>query len=489
MKRSIGFALLLLSIAEISTAQSLTERYKKFQKAATKRYETFRAQANARFAQALGEEWLPVTQDSIFEKPERKLTPPEEYKAPEEGEEVVQYMELSAPEVYTASYAEITEQPKPIEKIESNNLTSEKLYLSYFGTPLSFRIPTLPELSLQKFNEKEYVNAWKVLAGEDFDNLLYDCLDVRDKCQLCDYAYMLLLDKVSKELYGDTPSGELLKAFLYAQSGYAMRLFYCPISQKLHMGFRADYTIYGLQFLTALDGKNYYILEKDTMPMHVSKALFQYEQPMSLKITNNQLFGSGEMFTRITTSSMGVTAPVTINKQSIAFFQNYPMVLLNDIPGSQFLLYASVPMDKSIRKTLYPALKESIKGYSQRDGVNKLLNYVQTAFDYALDDTVWGGERIFFPMETLYYDYSDCEDRSILFARLVRDLFDLDVAFLLFEGHLATAVNFEDEVRGDYYMINGDKYVVCDPTYIGSSVGQIPERYRNAQVKFIKLQD
>ena len=53
MKRSIGFALLLLSIAEISTAQSLTERYKKFQKAATKRYETFRAQANARFAQAL----------------------------------------------------------------------------------------------------------------------------------------------------------------------------------------------------------------------------------------------------------------------------------------------------------------------------------------------------------------------------------------------------------------------------------------------------
>lgn len=91
-------------------------------------------------------------------------------------------------------------------------------------------------------------------------------------------------------------------------------------------------------------------------------------------------------------------------------------------------------------------------------------------------DVVWGQDRAFFAEETLYYPYCDCEDRSILFSRLVRDLVGLDVALVYYPGHLATAVRFNEAVEGEGLIINGDKFIVCDPTYIGAPVGvQMPD--------------
>lgn len=56
-----------------------------------------------------------------------------------------------------------------------------------------------------------------------------------------------------------------------------------------------------------------------------------------------------------------------------------------------------------------------------------ILNWVQTGSEYEYDDKVWRHDRAFFAEETLYYPYCDCEDRSILFSRFVRDLLGLDV--------------------------------------------------------------
>ena len=54
---------------------------------------------------------------------------------------------------------------------------------------------------------------------------------------------------------------------------------------------------------------------------------------------------------------------------------------------------------------LYPSLKKTITGMSERDAVGIILNWVQTAFEYEYDDKVWGGDRAFFAQETLYYPY------------------------------------------------------------------------------------
>ena len=137
---------------------------------------------------------------------------------------------------------------------------------------------------------------------------------------------------------------------------------------------------------------------------------------------------------------------------------------------------------------MYPQLRSFIDGYSELDAVERLLNWVQTAFVYEYDDKVWGGDRAFFPDETLYYPYCDCEDRSILFTRLVRDLLGLKCILIYYPGHLASAVCFNENVRGDYIQLNGTRYVVCDPTYIGASVGRTMPDMDNNTAKIIVLQ-
>lgn len=117
----------------------------------------------------------------------------------------------------------------------------------------------------------------------------------------------------------------------------------------------------------------------------------------------------------------------------------------------------------------------------------RLLNFVQTAFVYEYDDKVWGGDRAFFAEEMLYNPYCDCEDRSVLFSRLVRDLLGLDVILVYYPGHLATAVCFAEDVSGDYIMLSGRRFVVCDPTYIGAGVGRTMPDMNNRSANVILL--
>ena len=98
-----------------------------------------------------------------------------------------------------------------------------------------------------------------------------------------------------------------------------------------------------------------------------------------------------------------------------------------------------------------------------------------------------GHDRAFFAEETLYYPYCDCEDRAILFTRLVRDLLGLKCILVYYPGHLASAVCLKQQVNGDYILLDGDVYTICDPTYIGAPVGITMPEMDNRSAKVIKL--
>ena len=155
---------------------------------------------------------------------------------------------------------------------------------------------------------------------------------------------------------------------------------------------------------------------------------------------------------------------------------------------TRWAMYANTPLDKHVKEKLYPVLKEKINGLSQLEAANKLLNWVQTAFVYEYDDKVWGHDRAFFAEETLYYPYCDCEDRSILFSRLIRDLLGLKTILVFYPGHLASAVCFTDNVSGDYITLNDKRYVITDPTYIGAPVGMTMPDMDNSQASVILLE-
>ena len=167
---------------------------------------------------------------------------------------------------------------------------------------------------------------------------------------------------------------------------------------------------------------------------------------------------------------------------------------------TRWAMYANTPLEKGITAQLYPKMKEKLEGMTPLEKVQQLDWWVQGTVDikrenpnqgcflYAFDDDVWGGDRAFFGEETFFYPYCDCEDRSILLSHLVRDLVDLDVVLVYYPGHLAMAVNFPEDIPGDHIMLDGRKFTVCDPTYVGSEVGETMPTMKDKSTTVILLE-
>ena len=66
---------------------------------------------------------------------------------------------------------------------------------------------------------------------------------------------------------------------------------------------------------------------------------------------------------------------------------------------TRWAMYANTPMEQTVKDGLYPELRELLRGKSELSAVERLLNWVQTAFAYEYDDKVWGGDRAFFAEE------------------------------------------------------------------------------------------
>ena len=127
---------------------------------------------------------------------------------------------------------------------------------------------------------------------------------------------------------------------------------------------------------------------------------------------------------------------------------------------------------------------------SEVQAVNFLLHLTQSGFKYATDAEQFGRERSLFFEESLNYPYSDCEDRSIFFGKLVKELLGLKVIGLHYPGHLATAVEFKSNVKGESVTYENRRYIICDPTYIGADIGSAQPKFKGYRdIKFIPIKD
>lgn len=162
---------------------------------------------------------------------------------------------------------------------------------------------------------------------------------------------------------------------------------------------------------------------------------------------------------------------------------------LNDVPMTIFPIYFASPISIEAQQIFNAKLNEIKQQYSPVQFIDIMLNFVQTAFEYKTDEQQFGYEKYFYPEEVIAYPYSDCEDRSALFAWLVMSYTDAKVIGLQYEGHLATAVCFGDDtdVTGDMFSYRGKKYYVCDPTYINASIGMTMPQFKDKMPKIIKM--
>lgn len=382
-------------------------------------------------------------------------------------------------------------QPEPITPVEPTPTpTIDYISFSFFGTQSKVVKPTKDAgIVLNNADERSIAASWKNVSDGRFDAMLKSCLDIKRSNKLCDWSYLLMLQQVSETYLGKGNSANLLCAWLYCQSGYKMRL--ANDNGNLIMLYASRHAIYNKPFWN-IDGESYYPLsDKVSKSIHICEIGFPKEQQLSLQIGTEQSFTLNSTAERFFQSKRypDVTAKASTNRNLIDFYNTYPTSYINNDFGTRWAMYANTPLSKEARSRFYPSLQQAIKGKSQLESVNRILNLLQTALVYEYDNKVWGHDRAFFPDETLYYPYCDCEDRAILLSRIVRDILGLKVVLIYYPGHLASAVNFtEAGVTGDYVLVNGLRYVICDPTFIGAPVGATMDGMDNRQAKIILLE-
>ena len=458
-------------------------QYEKFSKHAKAEYEDYRAQCNAEYVKFLERAWKEYKVLPSIPRPKDEVVPPT--IMPRQDKNKKQAKEIPIENVVSPILS--LPQPKPISPIYENDKVEEKNFsFSYMGTTCEVRLPKDLNIRMSGCESCMIATIWKQLATNAMDNTIRDFLALRLKMQLCDWAYLNLIDTFAKAFCGHGNEAVIMAAFIYSQSGYKMRLG--RDCEKLYLLYGSKHGIYEKGYIV-IEGINYYPLDDKDERMEISDFTFPQEQSMSLYIENAQKFTIRPSAKRKLASEQyhDVTIDSQVNLNLIQFYNTYPSSEVNGNFMTRWKMYADTPMDESVSQMLYPDIKNKIEGLSDVQAVNQILNWVQTAFQYEYDDKVWGHDRAFFAEETLYYPYCDCEDRAILFTRLVRDLLGLKCILVYYPGHLASAVCLKQQVNGDYISLDGDVYTICDPTYIGAPVGITMPEMDNRSAKVIKL--
>lgn len=454
-------------------------------------YQAFRKKVNEEYAAFVERAWKeyrsmagkPVPEDNVRPVPP-VVCPKEDEGKPQPKPEPLPYDEVVTP-------PQPKPQPQPVAPVEPVRPVVRTLDFTFFGTRETVRFDKQRRVTLGGADERSIAAAWREMAAsDDYAMLVNECLRIRDERGLCDWAYLKMLQTLGLAVYGtECNDARLLTAFVYCQSGYKMRLARTR-GNELHMLIASEHEIYDVMYFN-LDGCRFYALDCNAEELSVCAVEFPNETAMSLYLPTPNKFAVDVdgTCTRQSKRYPEVKTTLAVNVNLMKFYDTYPTSTINDNVMTRWAMYANTPMATDVSRQLYPPLREAIKGCSQLTAVNKLLNYVQTGFEYEYDDKVWGHDRAFFAEESLYYPYCDCEDRSILFTRLVRDLLGLRCILIYYPGHLAAAVEFtESGVSGDWIKTGGHTFTVTDPTFIGAPVGRTMTGMSNQTAKVIILE-
>lgn len=455
--------------------QRLLQEYQNNRQNILDNYEQAREKINKRFSDVLGEEWKPSGGMTISHNPLRDVptVPPEQAPKKEtvpvlkKNDEVIR-MKMDSKE------------PKLLTKIVENAQgTQNCLQSTFYGSQISVRFDLKDRIYQQSKNPSDIKNLWEKFSGIGYSNLLYDFNEIRVRLELCDWATLKLAQEVSEMVYGNNDSNEsvVLQSYLLSQCGL-MTSFLSDYYDKLHLLIAADkqlddYPEYNI------DGCGMYQIDRKEIEANLTpRNPFEGLVPFRMAISRPGLLNNEPRKT---------DKGANVNFNDICFYSDYPVFYDEKDQLSMYCYIASVSLSAEVQNTLYPYLKSKMAGYNEVDAVQLLLIYFYKIFDYKIDEEYWGTDRRFFPEETLYYEFSDCEDNAILFSRLVRDLLGLKTVLVYMPGHVCAAVRFSEYVTGDAEMVNGERYVICDPTCQDPEVGQAMSCWKENKTTVIEL--
>ena len=415
---------------------------------------------------------VPVADQPYVREPDatrNQVDSPAESEIPADEDEFIheefEPLSLSIPEV-----------PSGAQLSSINFFDSDVEY--YYFPAQSIRLSGLP-------NQDNLRQFWQDMSASDYDIYLNRLSFAIDQMNLNDWGALKLINQLGEAKYGGPGNhANLFIWFMMTKLGFDLRVGYN--NSNVYVLFASDYRITGTRFFI-IDGKRYYYLSVNSQKSKPGRlTTYQGSYPNAERFFDLDITLLPELterleFRELTFFWQGEEFNVSIpfNTNIIQFYRHFP--------NTEFQVYTMASISEATLQSFQSELGSIIEGKSQAEAAEILLRFVQTAFDYKTDTEQFGRQKFMLPEEILYYPYSDCDDRTILYAFLAHNLLDLEVVALRYPGHLATAILLDEEISGDSVQFQGEQYIVADPTYINASVGMTMPKFRGVSPNIIAL--
>lgn len=486
-------------IGTTATAQDTFEEWKKKQ---MQEFQDFKDKRDKEFMKYLEDAWKAIeSQDPVnqYEEPKPDKLPSAESEPDNEIKQGPKVKSRAIPEPEREEEPDLTdlEVPEPKQEKEDQQYEPEpqkeepaptfnKKNFSFYEVPIGFKYDPAFDTTLSGKIEKKSISAyWRHMSGTNYEVPVEQTKAFRKELSLNDWGYARLVHQLGEQIYGANSNESVLYTwFIMTKSNFSVKVGYNDDGVYLLLPTKNQ--VFNTPYFT-IDDKKFYVIaleEGDRQPTNLytydgSYPGAQADLDLSIQSVPKIKHDMKNKKLSFTYEGEEYTVPVKYNMNIVEFYKNFPQTDLEIF----FDASVSPEAETSMLKGLQPIIEDK----SEVEAVNIILRFVQTAFDYKVDDAQFGREKYLLPEETIYYPYSDCEDRCILFAYLVRNLTDLKVVGLRYPGHLATAVQFSDPPKGNSVSYNGSTYTMADPTYKNADIGMTMPKFEDEKPKVITL--
>jgi hypothetical protein len=334
----------------------------------------------------------------------------------------------------------------------------------------------------QKPSSQNIAKHWESMATQKHAHIIKAIQSHKTNLNLNDWAVALLAFEYSKALELNSDNAQqLFTWFLLVKSGYDVRLAY---NSNAFILMPSKQALFGVTYFT-LKHKKYYAVSFDNHKVNAGNA---YTYSGTHDSANKTINFNGTSKIKPSNTLKSKVFTFNFNGKQHVVNMNYDLALVqfsNSLPQMNIEYYPQQGLPDETAQQLLTQLQPLVNGKTEVEAVNLILRFVQTSFSYQTDDQQFNQENYLLPIETLHYPYSDCEDRASLFSWLVEKLLKLDVVLLDYPGHIAAAVKFNTNLKGDTVAHRGITYTVTDPTYINARAGMAMPQFKGKQPKVL----
>ncbi len=335
---------------------------------------------------------------------------------------------------------------------------------SFFGSFLHFPYMVEEGLSLSGLSEKNIADGWRKLGTVDFTSFFRAYTGYSRQFSLNDWGNYQLLKYASMQLYPSFSPRERTLFLFYALSnaGYKAKIGRMEKDVLvLLLPFAEE--VYKLPFIKAGEEK-YYVMDissKQLKKLYSIMADFpKAEKVLSLHISEALDFPENEIGRKFTGK---YPFSLSLNRNLLDFYATFPLCDLS--------VYFRAEPSKTFTNSMDKIVKIHLKGKSRPEQIAWLLDLVQQVFIHKPDVEVHKTEVYYFPEETAFYPYADCEDLSVFLSWLICRYVTSEVLVLYYPTHVAIAVEcFEGR---EVFKFRNKEYLICDPSYRGAVPGKI----------------